>query len=134
MHHLFNTLIVLGITYGIYKVFELFVRRKERMVMIEKMSFSEGILAPPDVTKWFSPPIPTFGALRLGLLLAGLGLGLVIAVFMNSYLDWQNMINASKLPNRHGEFLYIALMLLFGGLGLVIAYLMEQKNRKKDSV
>ena len=117
--------------YGIYKLFELFVRRKERMAMIEKMSFGDGMVVPPDVTKLFSPPIPTFGALRIGLLLTGLGLGLVLAIFMNSYLDWLAS-NAGGRPGRYFEVLYLAFMLLFGGLGLVIAYLMEQKNRKKD--
>ena len=132
MIHITEVFIVLGIVYGIYKLFELFVRRKERMFLIEKMSFGDGMVAPPDFSKWFSPPTPKFGALRIGLLLIGLGLGIGVAVFLNNFLDWQNMINAGKLPNQHGEILYFSLMMLFGGLGLVIAYLMEQKNLKKE--
>ena len=131
MFNLDSVLIVLGITYGIYKVFDLFVRRKERMALVEKMSFGDGMVVPPDVTKWFSPPIPTFGALRLGLLFTGLGLGLVLAILMNVYLDWLATCIGGR-PGRYFEFLYVAFMLLFGGLGLVIAHLMEQKNRKKE--
>jgi len=123
MNNLNATIIILGITYDIYKLFELFVRRKERMAMIEKMSFGDGVVMPPDVTLWLPRPAQTFGALRIGLLLIGIGLGLVIAIIMNSYMS---------IPNRQWEILYFALMLLFGGLGLVVAYLMEQKNLKKD--
>jgi len=132
MHNLDQAVIVLGIVYGIYKSFELFVCRKERINLIEKMNFSDGIMNPPNVTRWFQSSAPKFGALRLGLLLTGLGLGICVAVMMNNLLDWQNMINSGNLPNRHGEILYLASMLLFGGLGLVIAHLMEQKSRKKD--
>jgi len=131
MYNLDSVFIVLGITFGIYKSFELFVCRKERMAMIEKMSFGDGVVVPPNVTKWFSPPKPTFGALRIGLLLAGLGLGLVIAVFTNSYLDWL-FTSVGGRSGRYFEFLYVAFMLLFGGLGLIIAHVMEQKNQKKD--
>ena len=132
MYNLVQAVIVLGITYGIYKALELFVCRKERLTLIEKMSFDDGIVTPPNVMKWFQSSSPKFGALRLGLLLTGLGLGMCVAVIMNNLLDWQNMINSGNLPNRHGEILYFASMLLFGGLGLVISYLIEQKNRKKD--
>ncbi len=117
-HELYPAIMVLGIAYAVYKLVELFARRKERMAIIEKISLNEGAVIPPDITKWFSPPTQTSWALRLGLLLAGLGLGLGIAVIMNYCMG--------NLPN--GDALYFALMLLFGGLGLVIAYLIEQKK------
>ena len=120
---MFDFIIPLGIAYIIYKVFELYVRRKERMAMIEKMSFGDGTVIPPDVTKLFSPSTPTSRALQHGFLITGLGLGLGIAFIMNHCMEIQHY---------EKEVLYFALMLLFGGLGLVIAYLIEQKNRKKD--
>ena len=119
------TITILGITYGIYKLFELFVRRNERMAIIEKFGVGGGTMALPDFSKWFSPPTPSSWGLRLGLLITGLGLGLCIAFIMNFYmgiLDYQK------------DVLCLAMMLLFGGLGLTFAYLIEQKSRKKDSV
>ena len=122
---MFVSIMVLGIAYAIYKLFELYACRKERIMLIEKMSFTDGIAAPPpDVSKWFSQPAPKMGALRLGLLLTGLGLGLCLAIIMNSWM---------KLSGYHErDAMYVALLLFFGGLGLVIANLIEQKNRKKD--
>ena len=129
LNNLFQAIIVLGIAYTIYKLFELYARRKERIMMIEKMSICD---TPPDVSKWFSPTIsiPAFGALRVGLLLTGIGLGLVIAVLVNYLMDINNFL-LNYPNNRFGDVLYLASMLLFGGLGLTIAYLIEQKNRKK---
>ena len=127
---LFPAIMVLGIAYAIYKLFELYARRKERIMMIEKMSFSEGVINPPDVTKWFSTPIPKFGALRVGLLFVGIGLGLTIALIMNYCMGpFPNLSEYHSMANW--GTLYFSLMMLFGGLGLVIAYLIEQKNQKK---
>ena len=128
MSEMFVSITVLGIAYAVYKLFELYARRKERMLIIEKMNFSNGMAAPPDVTKWFSTPTPKVGGLRLGLLLTGLGLGLVTAVILTDLFVFNNR----ALSWKDKDVLYLALMMLFGGLGLLIAYLIEQKNQKKD--
>lgn len=130
MHSVFQTIVMLGITYGIYKLFDLFVRRKERMAIIEKFSVGECMLTPPDVTKWFPSPAPKFGALRIGLLLIGVGLGMCVGAYMNSYLDIE--MRKAQVFFDHGEVFYLASMMFFGGLALVIAYLIEQKNCKKE--
>ena len=65
------------ITVGIYKLFELFVCKKERLMLIEKM----GDKYEPDVAS-----IPrfhsnySFSALKIGCLLLGMGLGLLIGL------------------------------------------------------
>ena len=127
MNQMFSAIIVLGIAYTVYKLFELFVRKKERMAIIEKMVNSDGVMNFPDVSKWFSTPTPKVGGLRLGLLLTGLGLGLVMAVILTDFFAF----NSRALSWRDKDVLYIALMMLFGGLGLMISYLIEQKNQKK---
>ena len=69
---------------GIYGLFELFVRRNERMAIIEKIgdkldaSAFEGKLGLPSYAKKFS-----FSSLKAGLLLAGVGLGLLIGFIIN---------------------------------------------------
>ena len=130
MNNLGAAITFLGIAYYVYKIFELYARRKERMFMIEKMSFGESMATPPDLTKWFSPLKPKCGALRFGLLLVGIGLGLGIALMMNFCMGpFPKM--ADYQSSRHWDSLYVALMMLFGGLGLLISYLIEQKNQKK---
>ena len=120
MFRLVEPIVVLGIAYAIYKLFELFVRRKERMAMIEKLNISDGAFIPPDITKWFTPPTtPASWALRLGLLLMGVGLGLGIATFITQMSSFSN-----------DEPMYLGLMMFFGGLGLLCAYIIEQKQKK----
>lgn len=114
-HDLFPAIIVLGIFFAAYKIVELFVRRKERMAIIEKFNVANGSI--PDISKWF-PQNKSFSALRIGLLLVGLGLGMGIALIMSCYI-----------PELNKEMASFALIMLFGGLGLVLAYFLEQKAK-----
>ena len=74
---------VIGIiTLGIYKLFELFVRKKERLTILDKI----GDKLTPDILSGkidFSTDIPklSFSALKFGCLFMGLGIGIIISVF-----------------------------------------------------
>ena len=120
--HLAPPIIVFVIFYFIYKMLELFARRNERMTMIEKLNIGDGADIPPDISKLFTPPTPASWALRLGLLLMGIGLGLCLAIIMDYEMDFSG----------NSEAFYFASMMLFGGLGLVIAYIIEQKQKKQE--
>ena len=122
MDNLNGVIIVLGIAYGIYKLYELSVSRKERMTVIEKMNFSDGTALSPEVARWLSEPTQTFGSLRIGLLLVGIGLGMCTAFIVNFCMN---------VPHEggNGEILYFALMLFFGGLGLVVGFLADKKTK-----
>ena len=66
-----NVAIIFGV---IYKLFELFACRRERMMLIEKLS-SEDLTS----GKKLNVKLPaSFSPLRLGCLLLGLGLGLLV--------------------------------------------------------
>ena len=75
-------LIVGIITLGIYKLFELFACRRERIMLIEKLGEKmsqtdlelNGKICLPD----FNRPQLSFGALKGGCLLLGVGLGLLV--------------------------------------------------------
>jgi hypothetical protein len=123
MNSLDSIIIVLAIAFGIYKFYELSVRSRERKDIIEKMNFADGAVLSVDVSRWLPPPVKTFGALRVGLILIGIGLGMCIAFIANFYMN---------TPHREGsgEILYFALMLFFGGVGLVIGHIMERKTKK----
>ena len=138
-----NCWIVVGIiTLGIYKLFELFVGKKERLTMIEKLGDK---LDPSMLGNRLSLPLPvgtpfmssspiSFSALKFGCLLLGMGLGLltgyiICATTVPDYFTERNW-RMSELTS----LIYGANVLLFGGLGLVVAFIVElkisQKNRK----
>jgi len=124
-------LVVGIITLGIYRLFDLFVRKKERLAIIEKIgekfdsSMIENKFSFPFNLKFEN--VGTFGTLKVACLLFGIGLGLLIGFFICQefvYGHWfQNFKEISGI-------VYGACLLLFGGLGLLIAFLIEMKYRK----
>ena len=127
---------VMGIiTLGIYKIFELFVRRNERISMIEKLSS----INPEVLNSRLNFPVykdESIGSwsIRIGLLLIGVGLGVVIATIVDistaipSYYKGQLVYDSM----RSVDVLYPSCAAVFGGIGLVIAYFIEKKKENKD--
>ena len=120
-----NVAIVFGV---IYKLFELFVGRRERMMLIEKMGDK---LTPEDLRKGFAYcPIYSFGGLRFGCLLLGLGLGLLVGYAIVC------LTNPDVRGSRVSETLSIIFgcsVLLGGGLGLVVSYIVELNQVKREN-
>ena len=81
---------------GIYGLFELFVRRKERLAIIEKIgekldaSSFEGKLRLPS----YGVSLRSFGSLKGGCLLAGIGLGLLVGFLLHLVIASAQMNNA----------------------------------------
>lgn len=117
------------VTYGIYSLFELFVHKKERLMIIEKLSEKvdwavlDGKLQLPS----FAQKRISFSALKIGCLMLGLGLGLLVGFIFHTYVkvnfggDW-DMVSVA----------YGASVLLCGGLGLILAFIIENKMGKKN--
>lgn len=130
--------LVTGIVfYFTYMVFELFARRKERMTLIEKMGQSLAPMDPSILKTQFSSLLPTFSkksftALRIGCLLVGLGLGLLVGLLLCLYLRNSGIENHSWEREMFYTVAYGASVLLFGGLGLVISYVIESKSSSKE--
>lgn len=126
--------LILGIVCaGIYGVFELYVRRRERLAIIEKMgdkldaSAFGGKLGLPSYIRHFS-----FSSLKAGCLLTGIGLGMLVGFIINTTLA----ANASFYDRGwyQGEIAgtaYGASVLLFGGIGLIVAFVIEMKLSKE---
>lgn len=122
------------VTLGFYKLFELFVCKKERLAIIEKM----GERFTPDMLEnkinLSSVGNLSFSALKFGCLFMGLGLGLLMA-----YLICTTTIENYATPNADWGWevrqtvsvIYGACVLLFGGIGLLSAFLVELKISKK---
>ncbi len=125
--------IVGTVTLGIYKLFELFVRKKERLSIIDKMGDK---LDPSLLNGSFKEQIKLIGnfstgALKAGCLLAGIGLGLIVGLIIT--MSFKNGILTGFNDYRSQELIGVifgASVLLFGGLSLLIAFLIEMKILK----
>jgi len=135
MNFIIAPLVCLIVFSFLYGIFELFIRRRERIDIIEKIGdkldashLQNNINLPSLGGKNFS-----FGALKGGCLLIGIGLGLFVGLAINIAIIEFGI----KLHNQHIHDLvgiaYGAPVLIFGGLGLLIAFIVETKmNKKKD--
>ena len=120
--------------FGFLKLFELFVCKKERLLIIEKM----GEKFTPDMLehKLSFSSIGKFSssALKFGCLFMGLGLGLLIGYLIcSTTLEGYTNMGDVRLNYNMREtisIIYGACILLFGGLSLLIAFLVELKINK----
>ncbi len=113
-----------------YKVIELFVHRKERIILvdkIDKMDLSkENNL---DLAKIFGNSNKYWG-LKVGLLLMGIGLGLLVGYAIVSYSGGLISSGDTWRVSRMEGLIYGASTLLFGGIGLLSAFLIERRLEK----
>lgn len=94
-------IVVFGIVYVLVSA-----RNRERMALIEKGA---------DPKDLFSGKPNAYGILKWALLLVGFGLGLFIGSLLKTY---------TAIPEEAG---YFASAFFFGGLGLVVAFLVTRK-------
>ncbi|MDO5460011.1 MAG: hypothetical protein Q4F44_00025 [Bacteroidales bacterium] len=119
---------VMGIiTLGIYKLFELFVRKKERLIIIDKI----GDKLTPDILNGkidFPTNIPKLSssALKFGCLFMGLGIGMLVAFAV--HYNFADFVESSY---QIKSAIYGSCVLLFGGIGLIAAFIVELKLGKK---
>jgi hypothetical protein len=138
-------LVVGMITLGIYKLFELFVRKRERLTLIEKMSDKIEVAT---IENQFSFPSQTsikqFGSLKAGCLLIGIGLGLMVGFFISMFafgnysllsvsfipgaIDWDKVNQVKEMVG----IVYGASVFIFGGIGLLVAFILEMKYTGKN--
>ena len=126
----------------IYMVFELFARRGERKMLIEKIVE----IGKADVGRYLNEYLGntgmanifrmrSHGSIRGALLMLGIGSGVMAGFFIN-YL----LVGDAYLTSRHHwdvcneevvVVVYIASVCIFGGLGMLIAYFIERKENGK---
>ena len=130
-----NVLIVFG---TIYKLAELFVRKRERLMLISKLTEIsnvdfKGISLYSCGNK--------FTALRIGWLLLGVGMGFLVGFLINmmaTYGKYAYDFDSVRLFHNHvAGVVYIACICIFGGGGLLMSYRAERKaehpeEKKKD--
>ncbi len=116
---------------SIYGLFELFVRRRERLSLIEKLgdkldpSYIEGKL-----NFSFLSGKASFGALKIACLMIGVGLGFLLGfiICVNCFPDYGNGWYETEVTG----VIYGASLFICGGLGLLVAFLLEVKYLKKN--
>jgi hypothetical protein len=85
-----------------------YLSNKEKMAMIER-----GI--DPGINR--ASPKP-FQSLKFGLLMVGLGIGLLLALFV---------VLQARLDDDEAVPVYFGLLSVFGGFGLIASYIIEKK-------
>jgi hypothetical protein len=113
---------VLGVMIPIIAIIGVFImiiylrkyENQERMAMIEK-----GVSAELFVNKKsrHTASLP----LRASLLLIGIGLGFLIGYFLDYHFDME-------------EVGYFSMLFIFGGIGLGLAYIVEERKQKKEDL
>lgn len=95
-----------------------YMRNKENMALIER-----------GINPRTGDPRPKhFVNLKWGLLLAGAGLGLLFAFFIDQNTAHWVMTAAGKEYKGDNPAVYFSLIALGGGLGLIISYFIEKKH------
>lgn len=100
-----------------------YLKTKENLAMVEK-----GM----NPKQQYHRPAP-FKSLKLGLLLLGAGLGLLLAYFIDVN---SNIMTGNFRHHNDNPAIYFALIAMGGGLGLITSYSIERKyllGRKEDS-
>ena len=117
------------VTLGIYKFFELLICRRERREIIGKLEPGSLIdylkLVPMGlrtgttmrIAPETAPGIPA-GALKIGSLLLGLGAGLLFGFMLTRVTEIQSYETRS--------IVYGGSVLAFGGLGLIVSFIVER--------
>ena len=117
---------------GLYGLFELYARRGERKAIIEKMgdkldsSLLGGNFSMPNLS------FRSFSSLKIGCLLVGLGLGFLVGLLITLMLFSNDSFVATGRINRFSEMAYGSSVLLFGGIGLLVSFIIENKMNKKE--
>lgn len=125
---------VVGIIFGsIYKIFELFIRRSERMKLIDRLSESPDpqALHSSLFTKGVSFNNRT--GIKIAALLMGMAIGL-LGVFGISYADFMSQqlgYSHSSFVEDNMEILSLGFILLFGGIGLLVPSIIFYKKDKE---
>ena len=123
-------LVVGIIVLGIYKLFELFACRRERIMLIEKGSFTPAV---DSGCKRYGLP-RSFSALKCGCLMLGLGLGLILGyvICVSTIPDFLVGEHGYSYFRKLPSLVFGACIVLMGGLGLMGAFIIELRIGKRQ--
>ncbi len=140
MNFLIPILIVYIIAYFIYKLFSLYARRRERIMIIEKISQNVGEADSKLIGNLLEANTASQGSyssLRIAMLLIGIGLGFLVGMFLQpQFIESmhdaiQSNATSSYYAREMYDFIPFISACIFGGVSLLLSYFIEQKARKK---
>ena len=127
-------LVILFISVTTYLIIELFVRRKERIMMIEKMTE----LKSEDLEKSraalltnYGLPSFHFNGMRWGFLFIGIGLGIIVGFVILALSIGHSYINGDYQNYELVSIVYGSCICIFGGVMLVGSYFLEKEFKKR---
>jgi hypothetical protein len=125
------------VSYFVYMTFELIVRKKERLTLIEKLGMNIAPTDPNIFKAQFSSLLPSlksksFTGLKIGCLLLGLGVGLMAGLMIHFFIIAEIKDTNNWQVQEMSGVGYGAAVLFFGGTGLIISFLIENNLSKKE--
>ena len=137
MEQIMIACVVFTCVFFLYKFLESLVRRRERIMLVEKIDS----LDPSHVealqkgmnSQGLASFAGRFTSLRFGMLLAGIGLGLIVAWVLTIML-YPNIASFKGTDSYRYyrdmfSVIYLAAPACFGGLALLLSYLVENKKQ-----
>lgn len=122
---------VTGIIFvALYRIIELFVRRNERLKLIDKLTelppsvLAEKLPGLQNMTNMLNSGVTTdsrFTALKWGAFAVGIGVGCIISSVNSVNMEWFNRATFNS-----------GCVITCGGAGLLIAFFLEYMMRKND--
>ena len=125
MEYIGPAIVIAIIFYFSCTLLDSLIRRKERIMMIDKLPQIDGKILPMnfDGNNLFQKT-SSYWPMRIGLLMSGVGLGLLMAFFVE--LGY----SPDEMGHRMADSLYGAAVVTFGGIGLIIAHLIERHEER----
>ena len=137
----------IGVAFFIYKWFELIILKKERMNIIQRLEgeslmeyakripigLGRGNTVGADAVcaEKIHPVQPQAKGLRWGMLMLGIGMGAFMGVLFAYDMDIRSFENIYS-PRYMCELIVGAWIILGGGVGLVLAFIIERIMYKKE--
>ncbi len=120
--------------YAFYKVVELFVRKKERLMLVDKLNTLDNVNTNNINLSGLFGGVKVlqnqYLSLRIGSLLMGLGLGLLIG-YLIVQISYGDLRELTWDLREAQSVIYGASTLLFGGMGLTAGFIAEMKMKNK---
>ncbi len=121
--------LICAVVFGcIYKVVELFVHKRERLMLINKLTEISNVDF-KGISLYSSGN--KFTGLRIGWLMLGVGCGFLFGFFINLMVTGgQYAYDFDKVWRYHsvvGGIVYVACICICGGIGLLLSYRAERR-------
>jgi len=126
--------LICAVVFGcIYKVVELFVHKRERLMLINKLTEISNVDF-KGISLYSSGN--KFTGLRIGWLMLGVGCGFLFGFFINLMVTGgQYAYDFDKVWRYHsvvGGIVYVACICICGGIGLLLSYRAERRTEHPE--